>query len=83
MNAETRGQDPERRKAPTPEDPPPTTRQRPASPERRAAELEMPPDAQSGQQKSAGGKSPDPERERRHVDPGRDAKAGMPKDDTQ
>jgi hypothetical protein len=73
---------PGRRKGPTPDNPPPTTRQRPASQERRNAELEMPPDAQSGTQKSPGGKSPDPERERHHANPGRDEKADMPRDDS-
>ncbi len=36
---------------------------------------------QEGQQKSGGGdESPDPRRERHHVDPGRDEKGSMPRD---
>jgi hypothetical protein len=61
----TQPESPERRSTPTPDVPPPTT---------------VPPDTQQGQQKSGGGASPDPMRERHHVDPGRDEKAGYPKD---
>jgi len=40
----------------------------------------LPADAQQGQQKSGGGESGDPMRERHHVDPGRDHKPDYPKD---
>jgi hypothetical protein len=36
---------------------------------------------QMGRQKSGGGDSPDEERERGHVNPGRDRKPGMDEDD--
>lgn len=62
---ETRPESPERRNTPTPNVPPPTT---------------IPPNTQQGQQKSGGGDTSDPMRERHHVDPGRDAKADYPKD---
>ena len=62
---QARPESPERRSTPTPNTPPATT---------------LPADVQQGQQKSGGGASPDPMRERHHVDPGRDAKADYPKD---
>ncbi|HET7548662.1 MAG TPA: hypothetical protein VFJ86_12875 [Usitatibacter sp.] len=62
---ETRPESPERRSTPTPNVPPPVT---------------VPPNTQQGQQKSGGGDTSDPMRERHHVDPGRDSKADYPKD---
>jgi hypothetical protein len=62
---EARHESPERRSTPTPNKPP---------------EPELPPNTQQGQSKGGGGDTSDPRRERHHVDPGRDAKAGYPKD---
>ena len=56
------------------------------SPERRstppdgAAPTTLPAGTQQGQQKSGGGDTSDPMRERHHVDPGRDEKPDYPKD---
>ena len=61
----TRPESPERRSTPTLDVSPPATN---------------PPDTQQGQQKSGGGDTSDPMRERHHVDPGRDSKADYPKD---
>jgi hypothetical protein len=62
---DARHESPERRSTPTPDAPP-------APP--------LAPNAQQGQQKSGGGASGDPMRERHHVDPGRDEKPDDPKD---
>jgi len=68
---EARGESPERRNTPTPNADDASSR--------RAADT-LPADIQQGQQKSGGGDTSDPMRERHHVDPGRDYKPDYPKD---
>ncbi len=50
-------------------------------PKRREVDPASRPDTQGGQQKGAGGDSPDPKAGQRHPAPGRDNKGDMPRDD--